>query len=99
LARSAPGLHGWGNTNVQKLIKTVAAAGALTAATVTTAAADTCFLFFCWTPPTKGGGGSGGGGHPSAPEIDVTQGAAALMILAVVTLILREAYLRQRAKA
>ena len=90
---------------MHKFFKMVTAAVAMTTATVATASAKTCFLFICWTAPTKGGGNNGGhggghgGGHPSAPEIDVTQGAAALVIVAIVTLILREAYLRQRARA
>jgi hypothetical protein len=46
-----------------------------------------------------GGGGHGGGHHggaPGAPEIDVSQGLAALAIMLVAFLILREFYLRER---
>jgi hypothetical protein len=44
-------------------------------------------------------GGAGGGGAPSAPEIDVSQGAAALVIAAIAFLLIRELYLRQRQTA
>ena len=40
--------------------------------------------------------GGGGDGLPSAPEIDVSQGAAALVIVLLAFLLLREIYLRQR---
>ncbi len=44
-----------------------------------------------------GGGHHGGGaGAPSAPEIDLSQGAAALVIVLIAFLLIREAYLRQR---
>lgn len=43
-----------------------------------------------------GGGGSSGGGVPSAPEIDVSQAAAAIVIVLVAFLLIREIYLRQR---
>lgn len=39
------------------------------------------------------------GGAPGAPEIDVSQGLAALAIMLCVFLLLREHYLRQHAKA
>ncbi|MCX7360247.1 MAG: hypothetical protein NT015_19170 [Alphaproteobacteria bacterium] len=42
------------------------------------------------------GGGSSGGGVPSAPEIDVSQAAAAIIIVLVAFLLIREIYLRQR---
>lgn len=41
-------------------------------------------------------GGHHGGGAPSAPEIDLSQGAAALVIVLIAFLLIREAYLRQR---
>jgi len=49
---------------------------------------------------SSGGGSSGGGGGaPSAPEIDVSQAAAALVIVLVAFLLIREIYLRQRQPA
>jgi hypothetical protein len=92
---------------LKKLIKTITGAAAVLALTATSASARTCILWFCWGPPSGGGGNGGGGnggggggggngGPPSTPEIDVTQGIAAVAILACVILILREAYLRQR---
>lgn len=91
-----------GSPHVNKLVKTIVGAAAVLALTATSASARTCILFFCWGPPGGGGGSGGGGGGgggtrpPSTPEIDVTQGIAAVAILACVILILREAYLRQR---
>jgi hypothetical protein len=83
---------------VKKFIKMAAATAAMIAATTTHAAAEICIpiLNICFGGP---GGGGGGGGVPSAPEIDVTQGAAAVAILLVATLLLRERFLRQRAGA
>jgi hypothetical protein len=46
-----------------------------------------------------GSGGGSGGGAPSAPEIDVSQAAAALVIVLVAFLLIREIYLRQRQPA
>jgi hypothetical protein len=42
------------------------------------------------------GGGGGGGGAPAAPEIDVSQGAAAIVIILLAFLVAREIYLRRR---
>ncbi len=78
---------------MKKLIKTLVGAAAVLAMTATSASAQICILFICF-----GGGGGGGGSTqpPSTPEIDVSQGIAAVAILACVILVLREAYLRQR---
>lgn len=43
-----------------------------------------------------GGGGGGDGSAPSVPEIDVTQGFAALALLLCVGLLLRERFLRAK---
>jgi hypothetical protein len=45
------------------------------------------------------GHGQGGGGVPSAPEIDLSQGAAAIIIVLMAFLLIREIYLRQRQPA
>lgn len=44
-----------------------------------------------------GGNDGGGGGTPAVPEIDVTQGLAAVAIVFVIALVLREMTLRARA--
>jgi hypothetical protein len=86
---------------MKQLIKTLAAAAALTAGTVIQASAA-CLITWpvnalCDNSDT---GSSGGGGTTvAAPEIDVTQGFAAIAILIVAALILRERFLRQRTKA
>lgn len=86
---------------MNKLVKFAVATGAMLAATTTQAAAGFCILWICFGKPSKppGGGGGGGGGVPSAPEIDVTQGVAAVAILLVAMFLLRERFLRQRAGA
>lgn len=73
-----------------KIVKVALATLALLPLTVTQASAA-CFLIWCWSP-----GGGRGGNTPSAPEIDVTQGFAALAIVAVIALVLRERFLRAR---
>jgi hypothetical protein len=103
---------GWREEMVQKLVKTILATGAMIAATTTHASAEICIWFICFGKKGKGGGGGGqggghggggshggggGGGGHSAPEIDVSQGAAALLVMAVVALVLREIYLRRKA--
>jgi hypothetical protein len=75
-----------------RVVKSILGAGAILAATTANASAQTCWWIFCW-----GGGGGGGGTTPSAPEIDATQGLAALAILACAVLFLRERFLRERA--
>ena len=90
---------------MRKIVQSLAVAGAALAATTMEASARTCIWIFCWGPKTGGGGGgggssSGGGGGapaPGAPEIDVSQGFAALAIMLCAFLLLREYYLRERA--
>jgi hypothetical protein len=78
-----------------KLVKGAIGALALLAAMTTKASAEICLLIVC-----LGGGGSpsggDGGGQTAAPEIDVTQGFAAVAILVVALLLLRERFMRQR---
>jgi hypothetical protein len=87
---------------MKQFIKTLTTAAAVTVGTVMqAAAAQTCLPWplnsICvgQEDPAPGGGGSILG----APEIDVTQGFAAVAILVVAALILRERFLRQRTKA
>ncbi len=76
-----------------KLVKAAVGSMALLAAMTTKASAEVCLLFVC----LGGGGQTGGdGGQTAAPEIDVTQGFAAVAIVAVALLLLRERFLRQR---
>ena len=51
----------------------------------------------CSLLPFLCGGGDTGGGTPAVPEIDVSQGLAAVAIVLVVALVLREVSLRSRA--
>jgi hypothetical protein len=46
-----------------------------------------------------GHGGGGGGGVPSAPEVDISQAAAAIVVVLIAFLLIRELYLRQRQAA
>lgn len=48
----------------------------------------------CYFLPFLCGGGGQGGGGPAAPEIDVSQGLAAVAIVFVIGLVLREISLR-----
>ena len=77
-----------------KLVKGAIGALALFAAMTTKASAEICLLFVC----LGGGGGQtgGDGGQTAAPEIELTQGFAAVAIVAVVLLLLRERFMRQR---
>jgi hypothetical protein len=75
-------------------IKTLVGAAAAIAAMTTKASAEICLLFVC--VGGDDGGGGGGGGQFEAPEIDVSQGFAAVAILACVLLLFRERFLRQR---
>lgn len=52
---------------------------------------------FCLLIPALCQTGGGSGGTTAVPEIDVTQGLAALAIVAVMGLIMREKFLRARA--
>ena len=85
---------------MKSLVQSLVGAGALLAATTMEASARTCWWIFCWGGPRPGGGGGGGGGGnppPGAPEIDVSQGFAALAIMLCAFLLLREYYQRERA--
>jgi len=78
---------------MKRVVKTVAGAIAALGATTTAAAAETvCVLGICIN--LGGGDSGGGGGVPAAPEIDVTQGFAALAIMLAVALFLRERFNR-----
>lgn len=80
---------------LKKLFQTTAAVATLAIVGATRASAEVCLIILC-----LGGGGGGNDPPPAetahAPEIDVTQGFAALAIVACVALLLREAYNRKR---
>jgi hypothetical protein len=85
---------------MKQIVKT--AFGAVAALAVTAAqasAAQICIpiINLCLGEPNPGT--PGGNTPPAAPEIDVTQGFAALAILIVAALLLRERFLRQREQA
>ncbi len=77
---------------MKRMFTTAFGAVAALAAMTTTASAEICLLVIC----LGGGGGDSGGGVPAAPEIDVAQGFAALAVLAVAVLLLRERFLRAK---
>jgi hypothetical protein len=88
--------------NVQRIINSILGAGATLAVLATDALANNGRGN--GPPPHAKGNGppphsNAGGNAPGAPEIDVSQGAAALVIVALVVLVLREIYLRRRAAA
>ncbi|MDX2275972.1 MAG: hypothetical protein NW206_11040 [Hyphomonadaceae bacterium] len=56
-----------------------------------------CFFLPFLCGGGSGGGNNGGGGASAVPEIDVSQGLAAVAIVLVVALVLREVSLRSRA--
>ncbi len=101
-----------GLSRMTNIVKTLALAGATFAAMTTHAAANVLIWTASagsnhhGRPRSHGGGHHGGGHHggghhsgggaPSAPEIDISQGAAALVIVLIAFLLIREAYLRQR---
>lgn len=81
---------------MKMMIKSALGAFGALAAMTTQASAEVCLLFICLGGGGGGGGGYDDGGAPAAPEIDVTQGFAALAVLICAALILRERFMRQR---
>ncbi len=77
---------------MKRVFTTAFGAVAALAAMTTTASAEICLLVI----GLGGGSGDSGGGVPAAPEIDVAQGFAALAVLAVAMLLLRERFLRAK---
>ncbi len=84
---------------MNKIVKALIGAAAVTAATVSHASAQICILFICLGKPSTPTAPTTPSSPPAAPEIDVTQGVAALAILICVALFLRERFLRQRTQA
>ncbi|MEZ5959946.1 MAG: hypothetical protein R3C30_05895 [Hyphomonadaceae bacterium] len=93
---------------MNKLIKSLAAGATALAATTTHASADVALWIMNdarhgRARPSHGRGHGNGHGHgdglPSAPEIDLSQAASAIVIVLIAFLLIREVYLRQRQPA